>query len=92
MGEVRDKVFKQGDKAVQAVSVQEFREKYCEGISAQSVNYAIDKDLIDYVRIDDRIKLIALTPKTLAYKPNPNKNRGVGFRIKENKIKSRLKL
>ena len=27
MGEVRDKVFKQGDKAVQAVSVQEFREK-----------------------------------------------------------------
>lgn len=87
MGEVSDRVFKKGEKAVQVVSIQDFRQQHCGGVSAQSVNYAIENDLVDYVRIDGRIKLVALTPKTLAYKPNPNKNRGVGFSMKNIKKK-----
>lgn len=68
MAEVGKKVLK--DHKV--VSVQEFRQKYAENITSQAVKYAIQQDLIDYIKVDPRVTIIVLTEKTLAYKPNPN--------------------
>ena len=57
------------------LSVQQFREDYADGVTTQAIGYACRNGLIDYIQIDDRVKVIVLTEKTLAYSPNRNKNR-----------------
>jgi hypothetical protein len=57
------------------VTVQDFREKHCDNITSQAVNYACVHDLIDWVQMSNRVKMIVLSPKTLSYQPNKNKNR-----------------
>ena len=75
MANVASKVIKKRfiDKIV---SVQQFR-SIKGGITSQAVAYACDNDLVDYIIIDDRIKLIVLTEKTDLYAPNKHKNRKV---------------
>ena len=58
------------------VSVNEFRNSFPDGaVTANAILYAIKNDLVDYVQVDSQIRLIVLTEKTLAYKPNKNSKR-----------------
>lgn len=52
--------------------VSEFRHKHADGVSAQAINYAMRKGLIDYVKVGEKghtTFLIVLTERTLQYKP-----------------------
>jgi len=72
MAEVSKEVLK--DNCV-LVSIHEFRHNHAKGISTQAMDYAIKHDLIDYVKIDNMVRVIALTEKTLSYTPNKSKTR-----------------
>lgn len=59
------------------VSVNAFRNSFEGGaISSNAVLYAINNNLIDYIKIDDKINLIVLTERTKAYTPNKSPKRG----------------
>lgn len=58
------------------VSVNEFRNSFQGGaLSSNAILYAIKNDLVDYVKVDDKINLIVLTEKTLSYTPNKSPKR-----------------
>lgn len=65
----KNKVFK-----VETVTIAEFIEKYHNGVTPQAIKYAIEKDLVDYVKTG-KVYLVVLTPTTLAYAPNSSKKR-----------------
>lgn len=70
------RVFKNEFKG-KVISVHEFRNSFDGGaITSNAVLYAMSKDLIDYIKIDDKINLIVLTDKTKAYTPNKSPKRG----------------
>lgn len=70
------RVFKNEFKG-KVISVNEFRNSFDGGaITSNAVLYAMSKDLIDYIKIDDKINLIVLTDKTKAYTPNKSPKRG----------------
>ena len=62
-------------------SIKEFRNRFLDvnnkPLSIQAVDYACrpEVDKIDYVQLGARIRVILLTPKTLAYVPNVTKSR-----------------
>lgn len=45
------------------------------GIKPQALQYAISKDLVDYVQLGHRGRAIVLTEKSLAYSPNKSPHR-----------------
>lgn len=57
------------------MSITDFKDRH--GISSQAVAYAIREDLIDYIKVSSRVKIVVLTRKTLDYTPNASKNRSV---------------
>lgn len=58
------------------VSVNTFRNSFKDGaVSSNAILYAIKNNLIDYVKLDDKINLIVLTERTLAYTPNKSPKR-----------------
>lgn len=56
-------------------TIADFRHTYAGGVSAQAINYAIDKDLIDYINVGKRVRIIVLTPKSIGYTPNESPKR-----------------
>lgn len=62
-------------------SINEFRQRFIgsngKPLSIQALDYAMrpSVDKIDYMKLGNRIRIIILTPKTLAYTPNVTKNR-----------------
>lgn len=74
MAEVSDKVIKKAFKD-KLMSITEFRNTKAQGVSSQAINYAIENDKIDYIKVNNKVRIIVLTKKTLAYKPNASKKR-----------------
>lgn len=74
MADVKDKVINKAywDKMV---TINEFRKNYADNVSPQAIDYAVEKDLIDYVVIGPRVRFIVLTQKTLDYVPNKSDKR-----------------
>ena len=54
-------------------TVGRFQKRH-KGLTASAMAYLRRENLIDFYK-DGHTVLILLTPKTLGYKPNPNKNR-----------------
>ncbi len=75
MAEMLNNIVKEEYKD-KVITITAFRKKYAEGVSSQAINYAIGNDLIDYLDIGPRVRLIVLTNKTLAYTPNSSPKRG----------------
>jgi hypothetical protein len=61
----------------EVISVSEYIETYCKGLKPQSIYYAMDNDLVDWVNFGGREKYIAMTEKTKLYSPNESKKRAV---------------
>lgn len=57
------------------LTVPEYVEKYGNGIKPQSLYYAMDNDLVDWVSFGGREKYLVMTDKTRAYTPNESKKR-----------------
>lgn len=62
-------------KGVVVLSVPEYCEKYGNGLKPQSLYYAMDKDIVDWVSFGGREKYLVMTEKTKAYTPNESKKR-----------------
>lgn len=58
------------------LSVSDFAANYGSDIKPQSVYYAMDNALVDYVQLGNR-RYIVMTATTKQYKPNENKKRPV---------------
>ena len=71
-----DLIFKKG---IELKTIKDFRMDYADGVKAQAIDYAIKNDLVDYIQVGDRVRVIVLTPKTLSYIPNKNSNRTRGI-------------
>lgn len=56
------------------VTINAFR-KSVGNISSQAVDYAIKNDLVDYVDIGSRVRIIVMTDKTQGYQPNDSPKR-----------------
>ena len=65
----KDTIFKK-----EVVTISEFVENYHQGVTPQAIKYAIEKNLVDYVKVG-KVYLVVLTETTLAYVPNGNKRR-----------------
>lgn len=72
MADVRELVVKP-EYQNKLVSISDFRKRH--NIKAQAVDYLIRNDKIDYVEIDDRVRFIVDTEKTLNYSPNNSPKR-----------------
>lgn len=72
MAELSNKIFKGNTKVA---TIAEFRHTYANGVSAQAINYAIENDLVDYIDVGPRVRIIVLTPKSLGYTPNNSPKR-----------------
>ena len=59
----------------EVISVREYCEQYGKGLKEQSIYYAMDNNLVDYVQFGGREKYLVMTEKTKAYTPNANKKR-----------------
>lgn len=66
-----NKVFLPG---VEVVSIKEFSEKYGKGVSTQALDYAMNNDNLDFIKIGTD-RFIVMTQKSRSYSPNENKNR-----------------
>jgi len=62
-----------GDNKV--VSISDFKKTYAGGVSAQAINYAIEHDLVDYIQVGKRVRIVVLTHKSLTYSPNKSPKR-----------------
>lgn len=56
------------------LSQKEFAEQNG-NITLSALDYAMANDLIDYTRLQNNVRLIVLTPKTLEYQPNKSRRR-----------------
>ena len=83
MARLNEKILKEGIKVVTAT---EFRHKYADGITVAALRYAINTDLVDHIFFPPKLKLIALTEKTLRYLPNRSKARARSNKLTKNKI------
>lgn len=72
MAEVSKEVLKEG---VKLTTIKDFRDTYAGGVSAQAIAYAIKHDLIDYIQVGERVRVIVLTTKSLTYRPNESPKR-----------------
>lgn len=52
------------------MTINEFRNKLASGVSYQAIQYALANDMVDYIDIGPRVKVIVLTEKSLNYRPN----------------------
>lgn len=64
-----DKVFK-----IPIYSISDFAKKFANGVQTQSVHYAMDNGIIDFIKIGTR-KYVVMTAKTKEYKPNSSPRR-----------------
>lgn len=71
MAEISKKVIKPG---FELKSTTDFRNE-CGGITAQALSYAINNDMVDYIKISDTVRIIVMTDKTKKYTPNASKVR-----------------
>jgi len=71
MAEISKEVL--GEKKV--TTIADFRKNYAGGVSAQAINYAIEHDLVDYMEVGKRVRIIVLTPKSIQYTPNESPKR-----------------
>jgi DNA replicative helicase MCM subunit Mcm2 (Cdc46/Mcm family) len=72
MAEVSSEVVKKG---IKLATIKDFRDTYAGGVSAQAIAYALSNDLVDYIRVGERVRVIVLTAKSLAYQPNSSPKR-----------------
>lgn len=56
------------------MTIHDFIKKYHPGLTVPSINYAIDKDKLDYMQ-PGRERFIILTAKSLKYQPIDHPNR-----------------
>jgi hypothetical protein len=62
------------------IYIEDYVEKYGNGLTVQAVRYAVDHDLLDHVVIELRkkkIKVIVMTDKSRAYSPNNSPKRAI---------------
>lgn len=77
MAEVSKEIIKKG---CELMSITDFKNSVG-GVSTQAIDYAISKDLIDYIRVDNRVRVVAMTKKTKSYKPNKSKVRKTTMKL-----------
>jgi len=61
----------------EVLSVREYCQQYGKGLKEQSIYYAMENDLVDYVQFGGREKYLVMTTKTKNYTPNANKKRNI---------------
>lgn len=71
MAELSKKILKD----TKVTTIADFRHTYANGVSAQAINYAIENDLVDYIDVGPRVRIIVLTPKSISYTPNNSPKR-----------------
>lgn len=72
MAELTKEVIKSQYKLM---SIYEFRMSHGQGVSSQAIGYAIKEELLDYLQIDKRVRVIVLTEKSKSYRPNKSPSR-----------------
>lgn len=72
MAEISKDVIKKG---IKLSTIKDFRDTHAGGVSAQAIAYALENDLVDYIRVGNRVRVIVLTDKSLSYQPNSSPKR-----------------
>lgn len=60
------------------IYIEDYVQKYGNGLTVQAVRYAVDNDLLDHIKVTLRkksVKVIVMTKKSMDYSPNSSPKR-----------------